>query len=345
MVLDQVRHPIVLAPLAGGPATPELAIAVSEAGGLGFLAAGYRGAEDVAREMELLASKSLPFGVNVFVPSADPGALEAASAYAAALREESERHGLPLGEPRADDDDWEEKLELLAQRPPPVVSFVFGCPAPAVSERLRRAGSEVWVTVASPAEAAEAERAGADVLVVQGPEAGGHRGGFDDEPAGELGLLSLLRLVAAATDLPLVAAGGIGDGAAVAAVLAAGAAAAQLGTAFLRATEAGTHPRHRELLAEGRPTAVTRAFTGKRARGLVNRFMRDHEKEAPAAYPEVHHLTAPLRAEARRRGDAEAFNLWAGQAHALAEERPAGEIVTRLAADAAAALESARERL
>ena len=295
--------------------------------------------------MNLLSSRSLPFGVNVFVPSAAPGGVDAARGYATALREESERHGLPLGEPHADDDGWEEKLELLAQRPPPVVSFAFGCPAPAVTERLRRAGSEVWVTVTSPAEAAEAERAGADALVVQGPEAGGHRGGFDDEPEGELGLLPLLRLLATATGLPLVAAGGIGDGAAVAAVLAAGAAAAQIGTAFLRAAEAGTHPRHRELLAEGRPTAVTRAFTGKRARALVNRFMRDHEEDAPAAYPEVHHLTAPLRAEARRRGDAEAFNLWAGQAHALAEELPAGEIVSRLAADAAAALASARERL
>src|SRR5690606_18550778 len=117
------------------------------------------------------------------------------------------------------------------------------------------------------------------------------------------------------TDLPVVAAGGIGDGAAVAAVLAAGARAAQLGTAFLRADEAGTHPAHRDALGGG-PTAITRAFTGRRARGLVNRVMREHP-DAPSAYPHIHHLTAPLRAAARAAGDPGGFNLWAGQAHDL----------------------------
>jgi nitronate monooxygenase len=131
--------------------------------------------------------------------------------------------------------------------------------------------------------------------------------------------------------MPVVAAGGLGDGAAVAAVLAAGAAAAQLGTAFLRAPEAGTHPAHKAALATDTPTALTRAFTGRLARGLVNRFLLDHDSAAPIAYPHVHHATAPLRAAARRAGDANGFNLWAGQAHTLAEERPAAEIVARLA--------------
>jgi nitronate monooxygenase len=344
VVLDRIRHPIVLAPLAGGPATPELAIAVSEAGGLGFLAAGYRTAEDLAGDLERVEDRIEAFGVNLFVPSSAP-ATDPARTYAESLRAESERLAVPLGEPRADDDGWEEKLDLLARRPPPAVSFAFGCPDSAVLERLKAAGSEVWVTVTSPEEAVAAERAGADVLVVQGPEAGGHRGGFEDSPPDELGLLPLLRLVAARADLPLVAAGGIGDGAGLAAALAAGASAAQLGTAFLRAAEAGTHPRHRELLAQRRPTAMTRAFTGRRGRGLLNRFMRDHEADAPAAYPDIHHVTAPLRAEARRRNDAEAFNLWAGQAHELAQELPAAEIVSRLAGEAEVALEQARRRL
>jgi nitronate monooxygenase len=128
-------------------------------------------------------------------------------------------------------------------------------------------------------------------------------------------------------------------------VLAAGAAAAQLGTALMRTPEAGTSPAHREALASGEPTALTRAFTGRSARGVVNRFLREHSADAPAAYPEVHHLTAPLRAAAREQGDADGFHLWAGPAHMLAEELPAGELIGRLAAEAAAALDDAAGRL
>jgi len=154
-----------------------------------------------------------------------------------------------------------------------------------------------------------------------------------------------LRLVAAEVDLPLVAAGGIADGAAVAAVVAAGARAAQIGTAFLRAEEAGTNPAHRSALGEETPTALTRAFTGRTARGLANRFMAEHEADAVVAYPQVHHATAPLRAAARAAGDAGGFNLWAGQAHRLAREAPAAEIVRSLSADAAAAARAAADRL
>ena len=180
---------------------------------------------------------------------------------------------------------------------------------------------------------------GADALVVQGVEAGGHRGGFDDEDgSGEYGLLTLLRLVARAVDLPLVAAGGIVDGPSVAAVLVAGAEAAQLGTAFLCCPEAGTSPAHRQALAAYERTALTRAFSGRRARGLVNRFLAEHTATAPAAYPQVHHLTTPLRAAARKAGDPDAVNLWAGQGHPLVEGLPAGELVRRLADDARAAL-------
>ena len=196
------------------------------------------------------------------------------------------------------------------------------------------------------AEARSAADAGADALVLQGIEAGGHRASFVDRDGAEgLSTLVLLRLVRAETDVPLVAAGGITDGPAVAAVLAAGAVAAQIGTAFLRADEAGTNPAHEAALASGSETAVTRAFTGRRARGLVNRFLVAHNAEAPAAYPQVHHATAPLRAEARRRGDADGFNLWAGQAHRLAVAAPAAEIVHTLVRDARSALEAAIPRV
>jgi nitronate monooxygenase len=172
--------------------------------------------------------------------------------------------------------------------------------------------------------------------VLQGSEAGGHRASFVDRDGAEhLSVLALTRLVARTIELPLIAAGGLGDGPAVAAVLAAGATAAQAGTAFLRAPEAGTHPAHKAALAAETPTALTRAFTGRLARGLVNRFLLDHSAAAPRAYPHIHHATAPLRAAARRAGDGDGFNLWAGQAHMLAEERPAAEIVATLSPTAA----------
>jgi len=336
----------VQAPLAGGPSTPELAAAVSGAGGLGFLAAGYRPAEAVRAEIRRLRDAGEDaFGVNLFVPGpreADQAALER---YLRGLDGEAARYGVELGEPRWDDDAWADKLAVVAEERVPVVSFTFGCPAGQVVERLHAAGCAVWVTVTDVDEARSAQQRGADALVVQGVEAGGHRASFADrDDRGDLGLLALLRVVAAAVDLPLVAAGGIMDGAGLAAVLAAGAAAAQLGTAFLRCPEAGTAAAHRRALAEGRRTAVTRAFTGRRARGLVNRLLLEHA-DAPSAYPYVHHVTAPLRAAARARGDAEAINLWAGQAFALGRDEPAGELVRRLAEEARLALQAAGARL
>jgi nitronate monooxygenase len=347
MVFDRLRHPIVLAPLAGGPATPALAAAVSEAGALGFLAAGYRTAEAMAAEIgELRERTAAPFGVNLFVPGSETVDERALTAYVESLREDAARYGVAPGEPRDDDDGWDAKLAVLRRERVPVVSFTFGCPARAVLTELQGSGSEVWVTVTDVAEARVAAAAGADALVVQGTEAGGHRGSFVDRDEPEaLSTLVLLRLVGTALELPLVAAGGITDGAAVAAALAAGAAAAQIGTGFLRAHEAGTQPEHRAALATETATVVTRAFTGRRARGLVNRFHVEHAADAPAAYPHVHHATAPLRAAAREQGDADGFNLWAGQAHRLAVDAPAAELVRVLVREATAALEGAADRL
>ncbi|MDW5598899.1 nitronate monooxygenase [Conexibacter stalactiti] len=344
--LDRLAHPIVQAPLAGGPSTAALAAAVSAAGGLGFLAAGYKAPEAVAAELgQVRARTSAPVGVNVFAVGGEPAAPAAVERYASALCDESARLGVALGTPRFDDDHFGEKVELLRRARPAVVSFTFAVPADEVVEALRDEGIAVWQTVTTPAEARAAAAAGVDALVVQGAEAGGHRGTFDDAAPAEIGLLALLQLVAvSAPALPLVAAGGIMNGAGVAAALAAGAHAAQLGSAFMLTPEAGTSAPHRAALASPERTALTRAFSGRTARGIVNRFLREHDGEAPRAYPEVHHLTAPLRAAARERGDADAINLWAGQAHELAESVPAGELVGRLAADARAALRTAAAR-
>ena len=199
----------------------------------------------------------------------------------------------------------------------------------------------------TPAEAAQAEAAGADALVAQGLEAGGHRAVFADDAGADAGygLLALLALLATRTDRPLIAAGGIASGGAVAAALAAGARAVQIGSAFMRSPEAGTSPVHRDALAADAPTGITRAFSGKPARGIVNAFMREHEADAPRAYPEIHYATAPMRAAARERGDADRVNLWAGQTHQLAEALPAAEVVRRLVADARAAADRAARLL
>ncbi len=347
MVLDQLRLPIVQAPLAGGASTPALAGAVAEAGGLGFLAAGYKRAEVVQEDLGAVRALTAgPVGVNIFAAPAPPADPEAVAGYAAGLQAEAEHFGVALGAPRHDDDELEAKLALMTRERVAVVSFTFGCPARAVLDRLHAAGCEAWVTVTHPAEALQAERAGADALVVQGFEAGGHRGYFvDAEENEDLGLLALLRLVRRAVTLPLVAAGGIADGAAIAAVLAAGAAAAQIGTALMLTPEAGTAPAHRAALRSSDPTALTRAYSGRQARGVVNRFMREHGVAAPHAYPDVHHLTTPIRAAARAAGDPEAINLFAGQAHSLAREAPAADVIAELIAEARRASAALRDRL
>ncbi|MGA2927911.1 MAG: nitronate monooxygenase [Solirubrobacteraceae bacterium] len=334
--LAELTEPIVGAPMAGGPSTPQLAIAVCEAGGLGFLAAGYRSTEAVREQIAAVrAATARPFGVNVFVPTSPPSAGERLRDYLRELEPEAERQGVELGAPRHDDDQYERKLELVCEQRVAVASFTFGCPSAEDVTRLHAAAVSAWVTVTAVQEAEQARAAGADALVVQGIEAGGHRATFDDDDRNQgLGLLALLALVRHAVALPLIATGAIGDGAAVAAVLCAGAAAAQIGTALMLAPEAGTAPAHRALLAQPIPTRLTRAFTGRLARGLVNRFLLEHSATAPAAYPEVHHATSGLRAAARKRNDGDAFNLWAGQAHELAQARPAAETVRQLGHDA-----------
>jgi nitronate monooxygenase len=334
LALADLEIPIVQAPLAGGPSTPALAAAVSGAGGLGMLAAGYKTVEQVEADVaELRVGTGRPFGINLFAPPGGPADPGTVVAYADELRDEGD-----LGTARHDDDAFEAKLGLVLEERPAVVSFTFGCPKSTVFDVLRAADIAAWVTITTPAEASTAADAGADALIAQGVEAGGHRGSFDDTQPGDLGLLALLQLTQAATpDTPLVAAGAIMTGRAIAAVLAAGAQAAQLGTALMRTPEAGTAKPHRAALRQTERTGLTRAFSGRTARGILNRFQRAHP-DAPSAYPEVHHLTSPMRAVARAAGDPERINLWAGQAYPLAQDRPAAELVQELAEDARARL-------
>ncbi|GAA3459191.1 NAD(P)H-dependent flavin oxidoreductase [Saccharothrix longispora] len=342
-MLDRLEVPVIAAPMAGGASTPRLVAEVARAGGLGFLAAGYLSVEAVAEQVTATTGLTdRPFGVNLFVPG--PRSTADLAGYRERVRAQSPAEP---GEPRWDDDAYVAKLELVMALRVPVVSFTFGLPAPEDVHRLHAAGSTVVVTVTTPQEAAQADRVGADALCVQGCDAGGHRGTFADDGVspggGELfGVLAALRLVRDRVDLPLIATGGLVHGADVAAVLAAGAVAAQLGTAFLATPEAGTSAAHRQALAEGtRRTALTRAFSGRPARGLVNRFLSENEGSAPPAYPEVHHLTRPVRAT----GDPELMSMWAGQTYPLVRPAPAAEVVARLVSEARQALSVANARI
>ncbi|MEV1286275.1 nitronate monooxygenase [Micromonospora sp. NPDC049679] len=338
-----VPLPVIAAPMAGGPSTAMLVAAVGEAGGLGFLAAGYRTADQLRAQItQVRTLTDRPFGVNLFVPGDPSVDRPALDAYAPALEPVATRLGVALGEPHWEDDEYAAKLELLVAERVPLISFTFGCPSTADVERLREVDTVVAVTVTSPAEAVQAQRAGADALVVQGAEAGGHQGSFHDDPDVPLGaaarpLATLLAELAPAVPLPLIAAGGLMTRDDIAAVLAAGAVAAQLGTAFLCCPEAGTSETHRRALLDPRfsVTAFTRAFTGRTARSLVNGFLRSHTAGAPAAYPWVHHLTRPLRVAAAARGDADALHLWAGEGWQAIRPMPAAELVTTLGAELA----------
>ncbi|MGW3952760.1 nitronate monooxygenase [Streptomyces sp. NPDC004752] len=341
---DLCPHPIVQAPMAGGVAVPQLAAAVSEAGGLGFLAGGYKTADGMYQEIKQLRGLTgRPFGVNLFMPQpeySDPAAVEV---YAHQLAGEAAWYEVELGDPDSGrDDGYEAKLAVLLDNPVPVVSFHFGVPSRNVIDSLRRAGIVTLVTATTAEEALAVQRAGADAVIAQGVEAGGHQGTHRDIPENDgsgLGLLALVAQVRETVDIPIVAAGGIMRGGHIAAVLAAGAAAAQLGTAFLATPESGASAVHKQALTSPlfTRTELTRAFSGRPARGLVNRFLREHGPYAPAAYPEVHHLTAPLRKAAAKAGDAQGMALWAGQGHRMARDLPAGRLVETLAAELDAA--------
>ncbi|MCG5430718.1 nitronate monooxygenase [Mycobacterium sp. MYCO198283] len=335
MVFDprDLATPVVAAPMAGGPSTPQLAAAVSGAGGLGFLPGGYLKAEVLADRVS--AARQLtsgPLGVNLFVPQPSAATPDALQRYVGALTADAARYDVALGEPRYDDDDWSAKLELLVEVRPEVVSFTFGLPSAQVVARLRGAGIASWGTITTVAEADEAAGRGVDAVVAQGPDAGGHRGTLDPtaEPATEplSELLAGLRNFGA----PVIAAGGLTTADAVARARADGAVAVQCGTAFLLADEAGTNPVHRAALRDPQftETAVTKAFSGRYARGLRNRFIDEHEPQAPFGYPELHYLTGPLRAAAVKAGDPHAVSLWAGTGFRRARGAPAAEIVRSL---------------
>ncbi|MDY6811079.1 MAG: nitronate monooxygenase [Actinomycetota bacterium] len=345
--------PVICAPMAGGPTTPALVAAVGRTGGLGMLAAGYLTAETLEDLVADVESRGpWPYGVNLFLSGVDgfagpDGAQRRAAveAYRRTLAVEASRHDVDVGEPRFTDEAVEEKLEVLARHRPALVSVTFGDPGAALVDRVHTdIGVPVAVTVTSVAEARAAVRSGADALIAQGIEAGGHRGLWFDDPSSAVGgpatpTAELVRVIgadAATGAVPIVASGGVSDGAGIRSMLASGAVGAQLGTAFLCADEAGTGSAHRQALLDRtyRDTVVTRAFSGRSARSLRNGFATRHP-DAPAVYPQVHHMTKPIRAAAATSGVADDINLWAGSGWRSVAAGPAAELVARLAAELA----------
>lgn len=329
--------PIVGAPMGGGATTPALVRAVTTAGGFGFLAAGYKTPETVATELADLRATGTPCGVNLFVPGPPQIDETEFRRYARQIAPEGEPYGLDLaGAPLVHDDDhWADKIDLLVRHPVPVVSFTFGLPDPATLAALHRAGSQVLVTVTSPAEALAARDLGVDGLIAQGTEAGGHSGTHTPHrPAPPASTRHLVRDLAAATGLPVVAAGGVAGPTDVRDLLAAGATAVAVGTLLLRTDESGASRTHRDALADPARTGtvLTRAFTGRPARGLRNAFIDRYEPVAPLGYPELHHLTRGLRAAAAAAGHPDRVHLWAGTGYRHAATGPAAAVIDRLTA-------------
>lgn len=335
-----VDLPIVQAPLGGGPGTPELTAAVGEAGAFGILGAGYLDPGDLEAEVRRTGELTArPFGVNLFL-APPPGRLDGSAArerlaqVATGLGLDAEVPAEPRGLP-----DPAAQLEVVLAADVRLVTFAFGAPTEDLVRRLHAAGRLCGATAQSAAEARQLAELGMDVVVAQGAEAGGHRGGLGGSETGDPpGLVALVPAVVDAVSVPVIAAGGIADGRGVLAALALGAHGAALGTAFLRSPEAGTSAAYRAALAtaDETSTVTTSAFSGRAARGLPNAYVRafdgGDERVTVPDFPVMNYLSRPLRAAAAAAGTAEAMSLWAGQGVGLGGDLPAGELVASLAA-------------
>jgi len=340
--------PIVQAPMAGAT-SPDMVIAVSEAGGLGSLGCAMLGAEQLSAELGIIRQRtSRAINVNFFCHVPPPPDAERQAAWRARLEPYYSAFGLdssklPEGPLRAPFD--ESLCDVVAEFKPPVVSFHFGLPERRLLERVRRTGAKIIASATTVAEARWLEAEGCDAIIAQGYEAGGHRGMFlSTNVAGQAGTMALVPQVVDAVGVPVIAAGGIADGRGIVAALALGAAAAQIGTAYLLCPESMVSPLHRAALKQARDedTLLTNVFTGRPARGIANRFMREMGPISPEApqFPLAANAVAPLRAAAEASGTSDFTALWSGQAAALGREMGAGELTLQLAADAAARLRS-----
>jgi nitronate monooxygenase len=337
--------PIIQGPMAGGGDTPALVAAVSEAGGLGFIGAAYLSPEQIVEAAKSVRTKtSKPFGINLFAPSnAKEGAADAGpmikrlAVYAAEL-------GIPppaLSTTKGV--SFDDQVAAVAQTDAAAFSFTFGVPGADALKRIKAKGMFVLGTATTVDEAIELEAAGVNAVIAQGSEAGGHRGTFAAEfSAAMVGVMALVPQTVDAVRIPVVAAGGIMDGRGIAAALTLGASGVQMGTAFLTCDEAGPPAVYKERILKAREheTRVTRTFSGRPARGIVNRLMEEVDAAASeiAPFPIQNALTRPIRSAAAQQGKADYLSLWAGQGLRLARRAKAGNLVAQLISETEAAL-------
>lgn len=332
-----IGHPIIQAPMAGGPTTPELVAAVSNAGGLGSLGAAYLTADQIVKAIRQIRDLTHePFNVNLFAGGyeserhIDPGPMMSLLSEIHAALELP-----PPVLPKLPPDPFAEEFEAVLEARPAVFSFTFGIPDGKALARLKARDIVTIGTATTDKEARMLEEAGVDAIVAQGAEAGAHRGTF----AGpfEAAMVPTLDLVAKAVSSvspPVIAAGGLMDGRDVATALGRGASAAQLGTAFLTCPESGAADAHKQAILGAREdtTVITRAFSGRPARSLGNRFIAELEgkEQIILPFPLQNLLTRAMRTAAAKRGDTGFLSLWAGRGVARARALPAGELVGRL---------------
>ncbi len=331
----ELRLPVIQAPMAGANiTTPELVAAVSNAGGLGVLAAGYLSALEIERQIRTTREITpRPFAINLFVPSAREPLSGDVDRQLQLLAPIHDRLGIAppvIAEPP---DAFDQQFEAVLAARVPIVSFTFGILPPSAIDRLRAQGTYVMGTATTVDEAKQLEAAGVDAIVAQGGEAGAHRGSFNVPAAPILvGTIALAPQIVDAVRMPVIASGGIMDGRGIVAALALGASAVQMGTAFLTTRECGALPTYKQAVLEAsdNSTSLTRAFSGRWARGIRNRFMEQSESSEALSYPWQNTLTGPMRAAAARKSDREYLSLFAGQGARLARAMPVAELMDAL---------------
>ncbi len=349
--IDFFETPIVLAPL-GGPGSVELTAAACNARAFGVLACQYSDPERMRSDIDRLRSMTdKAFGVNLFIEE-PPAPIDADELLRADRRLDSYREELGIPSramPPQPPSYHEEQMRVVLETRPRAFTFTLGIPPDDTIGELKRRGIFTIGTATTVEEAVALENAGIDAICTQGAEAGGHRGTFLHRNALPLiGTIALVPQVVDAVRVPVIAAGGIGDGRGIAAALALGACAAQIGTSFLRATEASTAPAYRNALrrSSAADTVITEAFSGKPARGIANRVTRelgDPRERAP--YPHQNTLTRDIRNAAAVQDRAEFLSLWAGQAFRLAQDAPAAQIIESMLAQTRAAIDDAASAL
>ncbi|MFD1849619.1 NAD(P)H-dependent flavin oxidoreductase [Oceanobacillus bengalensis] len=336
-----IQYPIIQAPMAGGVTTSALVASVSNNGGLGMIGAGYMRPEALREQIHAMKQiTDKPFGVNIFIPNEYTvseekvrQAVQLIEPIENKLRVQENSRKLPDVE--TDKRTYEKLLNVIIEESIPVCSFTFGLPTKEVMSRLKRNGTILIGTATTVKEAIECEKVGMDMVVVQGSEAGGHRGNFRHKHEESLvGLMSLIPQVVDKISIPVIAAGGIMDGRGLMAAICLGAKAVQMGTAFLTSTESGANPVHKDAILHATEDQITltAAFSGKWARGINNQFIKEMDaKEALLPdFPVQNTLTQSIRKAASSEGNQEYMSLWSGQSPRLAKKQPVSELINHI---------------